>query len=287
MKRPLIAVLIVMLLASLACSININLPQIKTGPTQTLTINEPLSSQNAASQVDIQMGAGTLNLAQGADGLVNGTIKYNVTQWQPQVDRSTTGKVSINQGNVKGFEGIPTNQVVNDWQLKLNASVPLDLSINAGAYEAVLDLTGLHLHSLEIADGASKTSVTFSAPNPEKMDTFSYTTGASQVKLIGLANANFSSMSFSSGAGDYTLDFTGKLRQDTSVEINSGVSNMTIIIPNGMNVKVINQGAISNIDPQGTWSVNGSSYSISGEGYLLTLHVNMSLGNLKLVHQSN
>ena len=61
---------------------------------------------------------------------------------------------------------------------------------------------------------------------------------------------------------------------------------MTIIVPDGTNVKVINLGAISNIDPQGTWTVNGSTYSMSGSGYTLTLHVNMSLGNLKLVHQS-
>lgn len=285
MKRPLIFVLIVMLLASLACSTNINIPKIKTGPTQTITINEPISSQNAASKVDIQMGAGTLNLAQGADGLVTGTIKYNVTQWQPKVDHPAAGEVSLSQGNVQNFEGIPTSQIINDWQLKLNSSVPLDLSIKAGAYEAVMDLTGLHLHSLAISDGAAKTHVTFTAPNPEKMDTFTYTTGASQVELRGLANANFSSMTFSSGAGDYTLDFTGNLLQDTSVDITSGVSNMTIIVPNRMNVKVITQGAISNIAPQGIWTVNGSTYTVNGNGYTLTLHVNMSLGNLKLVHQ--
>ena len=284
MKRPLIFVLIVMLLASLACSTTI-IHTIKTGPTQTVTINEPISSQNAASKVDIQMGAGTLNLAQGADGLVTGTIKYNVTQWQPKVDHPAAGEVSLSQGNYQNLEGIPTSQIINDWQLKLNSSVPLDLSIKAGAYEAVMDLTGLHLHSLAISDGAAKTHVTFTAPNPEKMDTFTYTTDASQVELRGLANANFSSMTFSSGAGYYTLDFTGNLLQDTSVDINTGVSNMSIIVPNGMNVKVITQGAISNITPHGIWTVNDSTYTISGEGYTLTIHVNMSLGNLKLVHQ--
>jgi hypothetical protein len=285
MKRPLIAVLIVMLLATMACSVNINIPKIKTGPTQTVNIDEPLIKGNATTKVDIQMGAGTLNLAQGASSLLAGTIKYNVVDWQPKVDHPAENEVSLNQGNAKGFQGIPSSQIINDWQLKLNASVPLDLAINAGAYDATMDLTGLHLHSVAITDGAAKTRVNFTAPNPEKMESFTYQTGASQVELRGLANANFSSMTFTSGAGDYTLDFTGKLLQDTTVDIQSGVSNMSIIVPDGMNVKVINIGAISNIDPQGTWTVNGSTYTMSGSGYNLTIHVNMSLGNLKLVHQ--
>ncbi len=285
MKRPLIAVLIIMMLATLACSININIPELKTGPTQTFNINEPVPSSSAAARLNIEMGAGTLSLAPGTDGLVTGTIKYNVPIWQPKVDHPSSNEVTISQGSTQNFQGVPSSNITNDWQLLVNTGVPLDLNIKAGAYTGTLDMTGLHLHSLSITDGAAKTRVTFNSPNPEKMDNFSYTTGASQVELRGLANANFASMNFLSGAGDYTLDFTGKLAQDTTVNIESGVSNMTIIIPSGMNVKVINQGAISNIEPQGTWMVNDNTYSISGEGYNLTIHVNMSLGNLKLVHQ--
>ena len=36
------------------------------------------------------------------------------------------------------------------------------------------------------------------------MALFRYETGASKVKLTGLANANFGTMDFNSGAGDYT-----------------------------------------------------------------------------------
>jgi hypothetical protein len=284
MKRPLIAVMIVLMLASLACSINLNIPRIQTGATQTMTVSEAVPSGNGPTKLTLDMGSGTLNLAAGGDKLVEGTIQYNVADWKPTIEHSSTSEVTINQSSANSFEGIPTSNIINDWQLKLNSSAPLDLMINAGAYTGNLDLSKLHLSNLAIKDGASKTRVIFNSPNPEKMDAFTYSTGASQVELRGLANANFASMTFNSGAGDYTLDFSGTLAQDTSVDIKTGVSNMTIDIPLGMNAKIISMGAIANITPEGNWMVNDSTYSVSGDGYNLTIHINMSVGNLKLVH---
>ena len=45
------------------------------------------------------------------------------------------------------------------------------------------------------------------------MSILRYETGASTVKLNGLANANFGTLIFSGGAGDYTLDFSGDLQR--------------------------------------------------------------------------
>jgi hypothetical protein len=92
------------------------------------------------------------------------------------------------------------NDSVNEWDLKLGLK-PMDLTINGGAYEANFELGGLALTRLRISEGASSTEVHFSQPNPEVMEKFSINTGASQVKLIGLANANPKEIAFSSGAG--------------------------------------------------------------------------------------
>jgi hypothetical protein len=274
------------MMATLACSINIELPRLKTGATETFAINEPLpSSSYEIAKINLEMGAGTLNLAGGADGLVEGTIKYNIAEWKPTVGHLDDGTIDIRQSQTSSVKGVPTNTVVNDWQIKLSSSTPLDLTLKTGANTGTLDMSGLHLRKLSVTDGASKTRMTFDKPNPEKLDSFTYTTGASQVELRGLANANFTSMMFSSGAGDYTLDFSGELKQDTSVDIKSGVSNMTIIIPKNTDVKLVNMGAISNIEIEGNWTVNGSTYTTNGEGYLLDIHVNMSIGNLKLIYK--
>lgn len=283
MKKPIFFALIALLLASLACTVNIDVPRTQTTETQTVKVNEPVPEGAEPAQISINMGAGTLNIAGSGEALIQGTIKYNVKDWKPAI--STEGrKVTLQQGNTKGISGFPSGDVVNTWTFQLTNALPLALEINAGAYQGELDLTGLRLKSLVINDGASKSSVVFKEANPVKMDKFAYKTGASQVKLEGLALANFSEMSFESGAGDYTLDFTGgKLAQETAVQIKTGVSNVTIRIPKAMNVKVHNLGAVSNVDTQGTWTVESSTYTASGEGPLLTINVGMGVGNLELV----
>ena len=52
--------------------------------------------------------------------------------------------------------------------------------------------------------------------------------------MTGLANANFSTMIFSSGAGDYTLDFSGDLQRDATVTITTGLSNLKLVVPKGV-----------------------------------------------------
>ncbi len=192
---------------------------IGTGPTQELTVDEPLGSA-AVTDVTVSMGAGNLDIQPGAAGLVSGVIRYNVEAWKPQVTR-TDSAVTIKQGTTKGLSGLGTD-VVNDWALKLGNS-PMRLAVTAGAYRGTYELGGLSLQKLSIKDGASKTTVNFSAPNPSQMESLTYQTGASSVTLTGLGDANFKKMEFTGGAGSFTLDFSGALRSDGSVTIKAGV----------------------------------------------------------------
>jgi hypothetical protein len=272
-----------MLLATLACTVNVNVPTVTTGSTQTISINEPVSGVKTA-EITFGMGAGTFSLNGGADGLVDGTVKYNVVEWKPTVTRNEN-KLDITQEKITGFNGIPSNNVTNDWTFKLNSAIPMDLTVNAGAYKGKLDMTGLRLTNLEINDGASESTVTFDSLNPVTMDTLAYKTGASKVELDGLANANFTKMTFEGGAGDYKLDFSGTLKQDAEVTVKTGVSNLTLVIPAGMVVKITNNGALSAINTQGTWTVDGSTYSTSGSGPTLTVDLEVGVGNLTLTHE--
>jgi len=284
MKRPLFVVLIVMLLATLACSVNISIPTMQVGPTKTFNVNQPVPSGVSLASVSMSMGAGTLKLTGGASGLVEGTITYNVPDWDPKVTTSDNG-VTITQGENTNISGIPSSNLVNDWVMRLNNTVAMDLTINAGAYKGNMDLSGIHIRSLNITDGASQNSVMFNTPNPEKMDTLTYRTGASQVELDGLANANFSNMEFDGGAGEYTFDFAGSLAQDSSVTIKTGVSSITVTVPAEMAVTFINSGGVSNINTSGTWTVNGGTYTSGGSGHMLTIHAEIAVGTVKLVRK--
>jgi len=285
MKRRIILVLIVLLLATMACSINFDAPdvRIKTGPTETFTIKEAAPTGTDVVQVELAMGAGTLELRGGAADLINGTVRYNVAGWEPIVTRSGN-EIAVKQEHVE-VRGIPGGNLINEWKLQLSNTVPLDLRIEAGAYEGTMDLSGMSLRNLNISDGASKSEVRFNSPNPERMDTLAYKTGASQVSLFNLANANFSEMTFDSGAGNYLLDFGGTLQDDATVEIKSGVSAVTIQVPEGMVVRLDHDGALNNIETEGDWQRQGSNYETQGSGSTLTIHVEMGVGSLKLVQK--
>jgi len=156
------------------------------------------------------------------------------------------------------------------------------LKINAGAYQGNLELGGLALKSLEVNDGAAESRLKFSTPNKTEMEFLRYITGASSVKLSGLANANFTSMIFRSGAGDYTLDFSGKLQRDAVATVESGFSQLTIIVPEGTSAKVIFKGGLTNVDFSGGWKKDGEAYALGSGGPLITISMDLGAGNLTL-----
>jgi hypothetical protein len=225
------------------------------------------------------MGAGTLQIAGGGSGLVEGSVRYNVADWKPVVTRQNDG-VSI-KIDTQLTKSIPSNNVINDWNLKLG-NTPMDFTLEAGAYSGTVDLSGVPLTNLSISDGASSAKVLFNTPNPVKMTNLSYKTGASTVELDGLANANFSDMTFDGGAGSYTFDFSGNLQQQANVLITAGVSNVTINVPANSNSQVTITGALNDVNADGTFNVDGKIYKTEGSGPLLNITVDMSVGSLDL-----
>ena len=263
----------------LGCSLTVNVPTIETTATKVYEISQSVPADINEAVVQIDMGAGRLKITAGADKLVEGTISYNVASWEPKVSVKSDGVV-ISQEHSTNV-GIPNNDIKNNWELKLG-SIPIALSISAGAYDGEIDLTGLSITNLEINDGASKAVVRFDSLNPVEMQQLAYKTGASQVDLLGLGNANTSDISFESGAGDYTLDFSGDLQKNMDVHISSGMSNTEIIIPANVNCIVEVTGGLSNVDLSGTWTVENSTYTTGSGKLTIHIYVEMAMGNLAL-----
>jgi hypothetical protein len=180
------------------------------------------------------------------------------------------------------FESIPVFQedVVNDWDIRL-ANVPMNLTIQAGAYDGEIELGGLSLKSLTVSEGGSDLIGSFSEPNLVEMSTFTYSTGGSAMILKGLANANFAQMNFDCGAGDYTLNFDGQLQRDAEVTIQAGAGTVSIIIPQDTNARLTFDGAMTTINNEG-WEQNENVYTLSGDGPTLHITVEMGLGTLNL-----
>jgi len=278
MNVKIISAILLLALASMACGLSVDLPkQAKAGPDikDSITVPDPKSDQ---TRLNVTFGAGDLNLSSGAENLVDGTVIYNVKDLKPVIT-TTDGNVEIKQGDFKGIP--PFDGMKNQWDLKLN-NTPMDLTVTAGAYTGTYDLGGLALKSLTVKDGAAHVELNFSQSNKTDMSVFRYETGASNVKLTGLANANFNSMTFSSGAGDYTLDFTGILKRDATVAISSGLSNLIVVVPTGVNAQVTVEGGLANVSAGSGWHQNGNIYSQAGSGPTLTFIIKTGAGNLTL-----
>ena len=278
MNIKIISAILVLALASMACGFSVDLPpRAQTGPdvTDEISVADPKSEE---AHLSLNFGAGELKLSTGAEGLVEGTALYNVKELKPEVVENG-GNIEIKQGNLDVIP--PFNGMKNRWDLQLG-STPMDLEIDAGAYDGNLELGGLALKSLTVKDGAAHVDVSFSEPNLVEMSNLAYSTGASEVTLTGLANANFSTFEFDSGAGSYTLDFSGELQRDASVKIDSGLSELIIIVPEGVNATVTIEGGLTDINTGNGWSQSGSTYSHEGSGHSLTITVNMGAGSVTL-----
>lgn len=281
MKTNLLPLFIIILFITMACSFTVNVPTIETGADQTYQIQEKAPSGNDPFDISLKIGAAKLDLSGGASGLVEGTVVYNIADWEPELDR-TASSLKISQGKASNIGGFNVNDIKNEWTLKFSEYVPLNLSIDAGAYTGLMDFTNIPLRSLVIHDGASDNTIQFGAPNPSRMERFAYTTGASTVKLEGLGNTNCDKITFTGGAGTYTLDFTGSMQRDMKVKIDAGVSTIRIVVPDGIKVEVDVQGGMKTVSTQGTWTVNDNYYTTGTEGPTLSLVINTNLGTLML-----
>ncbi|MBK7454110.1 MAG: hypothetical protein IPJ46_10470 [Anaerolineales bacterium] len=278
MNIKLISAFLALALASMACGFELpKAPAPEPEVTENMSVPAPDSDQ---VNLNLAFGAGELTLAPGSSQLVDGTATYNYSAFKPVI-KTDGSNVQVGMSEVN-FNVFPSfKDLKNIWDLKLGTT-PMDLSIEAGAYEGTFELGGLALNNLSIKDGAADVELSFSQPNLTEMSIFEYGTGASNVKMSGLANANFSLMDFSSGAGDYTLDFSGELQRDASITISSGLSNMIIVVPEDVNAIVTVDSGASNVNAGSGWEQNGKIYKQAGEGPMLTFVINIGAGNVTL-----
>jgi len=170
----------------------------------------------------------------------------------PGLDRVFEGylpqsEIESNRSNDKGeFNlrmrgGVPPfifGTAKNDWDLRLTDQVDLDLIFKLGGLKADIELGSLRIKSLKFDSGACDGSVRFSSKNPVQMERLSVRTGASNVRLSGLANANFKKMELKGGVGEYHLDFGGEISQSANVEISCAISSVSISIPRDMSARI-------------------------------------------------
>jgi len=114
------------------------------------------------------------------------------------------------------------------------------------------------------------------------MNAFRYETGASNITMEKLGNANFQTMIFQSGAGNYSLDFSGVYQHDASVFIETGLSRLIISVPEGVQAEVNFEGPLSKVITSGSWQESGDEYILEGQGPKLIITIEIKAGTITL-----
>lgn len=128
------------------------------GPVQTESVT--VGAEDAASvHVDVDMGAGRLEVWGGGEGLMEADFRYNVDSCKPAVEYSVSegrGQLSVPTASGRRIMGGGGRC---EWTLRFTEDLPLEMSLDLGAGEAELDLGDLFLTRLDVELGAGRVLV--------------------------------------------------------------------------------------------------------------------------------
>jgi hypothetical protein len=143
-------------------------------------------------------------------------------------------------------------------QLELSRDPPMDLSLDLGAVEADLDLTGLRLSRLHIESGASDGKIRFDSLNATRMSALDVSLGAASFRAERLANANTPSIRVDAGVGNIELDMSGQWTQDVELHVEVVLGIVTIHVPADVGVRLTVEKTFASFDHEGLMERDGA-----------------------------
>ena len=145
-----LAATVALALTSAACTVVSDNPATAERESRTVELKGARSVQ-----VDVEMGAGELKMRGGAAPLMDADFRYSRAEWKPELKYDVSGGRGTLIVRQNGNHTIGSNNK-NEWELRLNEDVPMDVSVKMGAGEGILDLGNVSLHSLNIEMGVGE-----------------------------------------------------------------------------------------------------------------------------------
>jgi len=196
------------------------------------------------------------------------------------------GTVTISQQREAWAVSRTAGRDVPSFDLALGTGRPYALSLETGASANDLDLGRLPLTRMAVKHGAGKLVVNFSVPNPHPMEKLELTSGAGAMWVRNLANAGFAAMVVKGGAASYQFDFGGTLKNDASVQIETGVAEVEVIVPATTAATIAAAANLGSIEiGDGFMKKDGAFWTeaaLAGKTPVLAIQASVTLGSLKL-----
>jgi hypothetical protein len=154
---------------------------VRVGELRTESKSVELGDARSVS-VKIKMGAGDLVATGGAEKLLEADFTYNVAKLKPEVE-FTDGTLIVQHPNVRGYRTLQDiKDFRNEWDLRLNNDVPMNLSLEMGAGTSALQLAGLSLTGLDIMLAAGRSTVDLNGGWTRDLDV-TMNTGAANITV--------------------------------------------------------------------------------------------------------
>ena len=201
--------------------------------TQSVTLQ---GAQSVTTNIDIP--AGSLDIAGGASQLLDADFNYHESDGQPQVEYSVSGghgDLSITQQN-KMHLHMATSR--NDWQLRFADNVPMDMNVQIGAGSSNLRLQGLGVKNLAVQAGVGQMNLDLTGPRKSDLHVDIHGGVGSAVlrlpKDVGVrvhASGGIGSVSphgLTREGDDYVNDVLGKTPAAIDVTIEGGIGSVSL-----------------------------------------------------------
>ena len=187
-------------------------------------------------EVVLNFGAGKMDVAGGADEWVNGNAIYEPEKMKPEVSYDLDGKVG--KVEVAQPDHFKIGKMKNEWDLKINEDVPVNLVVNAGASDTELDLKGIQLSNLEVNAGVGEITVDLGGDWKESFDA-SISSGVGKMTVIlpedtgvrihaqkGIGSSSFENL-ISKGDGVYENEAYEDAKVKIDLDADLGVGEVT------------------------------------------------------------
>jgi len=234
-------------------------------------------------QLKFQVGPGSLKLRKRSDGSwVAGTYR------DPSRSLPCKFKVEGGTAEIAQERKVPRSfKLMPKFDLELGDAKPYRVKIEAGANEEIdCDFGGLPVSGFDGGFGAGKIRIDFSEPVTTPMQRFKLETGATDLTLINLANANAEQIEINGGASMIRVDFGGALQRDCRAKVSAGVAAVEIHIPANVAAKITTHTSLGDLNVGDGFTTRDGGFwtmaALDGVGPVLSLEASSAVGSLKL-----
>jgi len=227
----------------------------QSGPQwRSLDVSRQLRD-TGAQRIKVQYGAGRVDVRGTDAALLYGMhLRYDEHRAAPLhrydvEQRSALLGLESRSPNSRVSSG-PSSES-GELRLLLPRVVPLDLDLEFGGTEAMLELGGLALQSVRLECGATDATLGFTVPNRTHLRELDVDIGAASFTALHLGNANADQIRVRGGMGSIDLDFSGTWQRDMTVLTRVAIGKTTLRVPEDVGVRLEIQRVAAGFDHEG------------------------------------